>query len=236
MIEIEHLNKSFGNLNVLRDINLSFSAGNIISLIGPNGSGKTTMIKCLLGLVRPDQGDIRMNGEQILGSWHYRNYIGYMPQIGRYPDQMKIRQLFEMMKNLRGNPTDCDEELINAFGLNFQMEKRMSTLSGGTRQKVSAALAYLFHPQVLILDEPTAGLDPLASECLKKKIKKEQYNGKLTLITSHNMSEVEELADDVIYIVEGKIRFHKKVQQIHEETGESRLGSALAVLMEGGMA
>lgn len=233
MIRIENLSKSFGKLDVLKDVNLQFDSGEVICLIGPNGSGKTTLIKCLLGLVLPDTGKIYVKNESVLGTWSYRKYFGYMPQIGRFPEQMKVREVFQMMKDLRGSSSSTDDELVNLFSLEQIMEKRMGYLSGGTRQKVSAALAYLFSPKILILDEPTAGLDPVSSERLKSKVLKEKRQGKLTLITSHNMTEVEELADKVIFIVDGSIQFNKTVEEIRTETNENRMGKALALMMEG---
>ena len=110
-------------------------------------------------------------------------------------------------------------------------DKPMRTLSGGTRQKVSAALAFLFNPKVLVLDEPTAGLDPIAAEILKEKILKEKNKGKLILITSHIMSEVDEIADKVMYIFEGNIKFFKSVTEIKELSNEGKLGKAIAQLM-----
>ena len=205
MIQISELNKSFNKLHVLKNISVDFVSGEVVSVIGPNGSGKTTMIKCLLGMVIPDSGKLYFNGKNILGDWNYRKDIGYMPQIGRYPDNMKIGQIFEMMKDIREKNEGLDEELIDAYNLKSMFDKPMRTLSGGTRQKVSAALAFLFQPKVLVLDEPTAGLDPIAAEILKEKILKEKNNGKLILITSHIMSEVDEIADKVLYIFEGKI-------------------------------
>lgn len=237
MIEIRELKKSFGSLQVLRSLNLELQAGQIVCLIGPNGSGKTTLIKCLLGHVLPDSGSIRVAGEQLVaGSWSYRERIGYMPQIGRYPEQMRIRQVFSMMRDIRNVNTSSDEELYQRFGLEALQEKRMGNLSGGTRQKVSAALAFLFRPDLVVLDEPTAGLDPVSSELLKDKLRAERERGTLTLITSHNMSEVEELADRVVFLVEGNLRFSHTVSEIRELTGEQRLGKALALLMEGGRA
>lgn len=153
MIEIRELKKSFGSLQVLRSLNLELQAGQIVCLIGPNGSGKTTLIKCLLGHVLPDSGTIRVAGEQLVaGSWSYRERIGYMPQIGRYPEQMRIRQVFSMMRDIRNVNTSSDEELYQRFGLEALQEKRMGNLSGGTRQKVSAALAFLFRPDLVVLD------------------------------------------------------------------------------------
>ena len=106
---------------------------------------------------------------------------------------MTIGQVLDMMKDIRGNKVSLDEDLVNAFDLKSLMKKRMRTLSGGTRQKVSAALAFLFDPVVLILDEPTAGLDPVASEILKEKIITEKEKGKLIFITSHVLSELDDL-------------------------------------------
>ncbi len=114
--------------------------------------------------------DIKFKGEFISKTYEYRRHIGYMPQIGRYPDNMTIGQILEMIKEVRKSDKQLDEELLQQFKLKDLYNKRMSTLSGGTTQKVSATLAFLFNPDVLILDEPTAGLDPLASEILKEKI------------------------------------------------------------------
>jgi Cu-processing system ATP-binding protein len=169
MIKIENINKRFKKLHALNDISAQFDKGQVISLIGPNGSGKTTLIKSILGLVKPDSGKVFFNDEAITENVEYRKNIGYMPQIGRYPDNMKIGQLFEMIKNIRPEKK-WDEELYYRFKLDAILDKSMKALSGGTRQKVSAALAFLFDPDVLILDEPTAGLDPLSSEILKEKI------------------------------------------------------------------
>src|SRR6185369_11354963 len=171
MIKIENLKKKFGKLTVLDQINLTITTGGCIALIGPNASGKTTLIKSILGLVIPDEGTIYIDGKPIHREWKYRERIGYMPQIGRYPDNMTIRQLFRMLIDIRKTSwNECDTELIKQFEIEKIYLKRLGTLSGGTRQKISACLAFLFHPQLLILDEPTAGLDPVSTEFLKEKI------------------------------------------------------------------
>ena len=234
MIRIEHINKKFKKLIALDDINAQFDKGQVISLIGPNGSGKTTLIKSILGMVKADSGKIFFNNELINGDPSYRSQIGYMPQIGRYPDNMKVGQLFKMLKNIRNVSEDkVDEELIDKFGLKQIFDKSMRTLSGGTRQKVSAALAFLFNPDVLILDEPTAGLDPLSSEILKEKILKEKSKNKLILITSHILSDLDELTTHIMYLQEGKQEFFKEIDQLREETGELKLGKAIARIMKG---
>lgn len=232
MISVKQISKKFGKLEVLKDFNLEFEAGSSYALMGPNGSGKTTLIKTILGMVIPDRGEILVQGKSIKGSYKYRSNIGYMPQIGRYPGNIKIGQLFTMMQDIRPEVREYDMELVEAFGLDTMMDKAMHTLSGGTRQKVSAALAFMFCPDILILDEPTAGLDPMAVEVLKKKIKKERQKGKLILITSHILSELDELTNHAIYIFEGKVFFNDSVESLKEITGEKRFSTAIARLME----
>lgn len=232
IIEIRALKKSFGKLDVLKGVSCSFKPGRVVSILGPNASGKTTLIKSILGMVIPDSGEILFKGEQVINTFKYKQRIGYMSQISHYPDNMKIGQLFDMMKDVRNMHTGLDTELITTFKLESMFDKPMRTLSGGTRQKVSAALACMFNPDVLILDEPTAGLDPLAAEQLKEKIKIEKSKGKLILITSHIMSEVDEIADMVMYLFEGKVKFYKPLTELKTETGEEKLGKALTRLLE----
>jgi Cu-processing system ATP-binding protein len=232
MIRIERIKKRFKKLQVLDDVTSTFTNGQVISLIGPNGSGKTTLIKCILGMVKPDSGKIFFNDIVINGDFEYRQNIGYMPQIGRYPDNMKIGQLFKMLKHIRGRKDkDLDNDLVEKFNLSAIYDKPMRTLSGGTRQKVSACLAFLFNPDVLILDEPTAGLDPLSSEILKEKIIEEKNKNKLILITSHSLSDLDDLTTHVMYLQEGKMQFLKDLQTLQNETGEMRLGKSIARIM-----
>jgi Cu-processing system ATP-binding protein len=232
MIISSNVSKRFGKLTALDNVSLTCTKGECVALIGPNGSGKTTLIKTILGMVVCDSGFITFNGKNILHDWEYRAHIGYMPQIGRYPDNMSIGQVFDMMKDIRKkNEAILDEELIEQFGLNHILNKRMRTLSGGTRQKVSAALAFLFNPDVLILDEPTAGLDPVASEILKEKIMAQKRSGKLILITSHILSELDDLVTQVIFMQEGKLLFHKNIQDLRTDTGQEKLSKAIASVM-----
>src|ERR1035437_1638065 len=130
MITISNISKRFGKLNALDHLNLKFLSGECIALIGPNGSGKTTLIKSILGMVVPDDGFILFNNNKISNDWKYRSQIGYMPQIGRYPDNMTIGQVIGMMKDIRKSENNSfDEELIEKFDLNSIMNKRMRTLS-----------------------------------------------------------------------------------------------------------
>lgn len=233
MIEINNLNKRFGRLEVLKDINLSFNKGECIALIGPNGCGKTTLIKSILGMVVPDSGEIRVEGKLVTHDYQYRNQIGYMPQIGRYPENMTIGQVIEMIKDIRGNTLNLDDQLLQQFALENMFSKKMRTLSGGTTQKVSATLAFLFNPDILILDEPTAGLDPLASETLKEKILEERRNGKLILITSHLLSELDELVTQIVFMQDGNMRFHDTIDKLKAKTGEDKISKAIAHVLKG---
>ncbi|MBN7813516.1 ABC transporter ATP-binding protein [Algoriphagus sp. H41] len=232
MISVKTISKKFGRQEVLKDFTLSFEKGNSYAIMGPNGSGKTTLIKSILGMVLPDSGEILVKGRSIKGKEDYRKDVGYMPQIGRYPQNMKIGQLFSMMKDMRPEIREYDLDLVEAFELEKIKEKTMGTLSGGTTQKVSAALAFLFNPEVLVLDEPTAGLDPIAAEILKSKIRKEREAGKLILITSHILSDLEELTDQAIYIFEGEVFFNDSIESLKEMTSEEKFSPAIAKLMQ----
>ena len=232
MIEIKNIYKKFGKLEVLNNINLSFKKGECIALIGPNGCGKTTLIKSILGMVIPTKGDILFDQKSILKEFEYRENIGYMPKIGRYPDYMTVGQIIEMIKKIRNSEQVLDEDLIKSFELEKIVDKQMRTLSGGTTQKVSATLAFLFNPEVLILDEPTAGLDPLASEILKDKIIKEKEKGKLILITSHLLSELDDLITQIIYMQEGTVHFHQTIDDLLQSTNEQKISKAIAKILK----
>lgn len=231
MISIKQVNKTFGKLTVLKNVNLDLQVGKSYALVGPNGSGKTTLIKSILGLVIPSSGDILFDNTSTRNDWRYREKVGYMPQIGHYPENMTIGQIFDMMKNIRKNVNQFDEQLIEDFKLYKMYDKRMHTLSGGTRQKVSAALAFLFNPPALILDEPTAGLDPVSVELLKSKILADRAKGKLIIVSSHILSDLDELTTDLVYLFEGQVHFNNSISALKEETREQKLGKAVATMI-----
>jgi Cu-processing system ATP-binding protein len=232
MIELKNISKSFGKTIALNNVSLSLQAGKCIGLIGPNACGKTTMIKNILSMVVPTKGQILFDGKDIAGDVHYKTRIGYMPQIGRYPENMSIIQVINMIRDIRQYAGKEDDELFYAFGLDRISSKKMRTLSGGTTQKVSATLAFLFDPPVLILDEPTAGLDPLASDLLRDKIIAEREKGKLIIITSHLLSELDDLLTDIIFMQEASVLFYKPIQTLFDETGEIRVSKAISKLLK----
>jgi Cu-processing system ATP-binding protein len=232
MLAARNLSKSFGRIRALDDFSVTMERGQSVLLIGPNGSGKTTFIKCVLGLVLPDKGELTLDGASLFGAAAVRRNIGYMPQIGRFPDQLRVGQIFEMMREIRrGSHTRTDEDLVEAFGIHKISHKAARTLSGGTRQKVSACLAFLFDPDILILDEPTAGLDPMAAEILKEKVHAERARNKLILLTSHILSDLDEITSDVLYLIDGRLQFYRSIGGLISDHGGLKLGGVIAKIM-----
>ncbi len=228
----ENTGKKYGKLWALREFNARFEPGEAVSVIGPNGSGKTTLIKCLLGLVKPTTGSIQVNGQLVGGDPAYRHHVGHMPQISRFPNELKIGQLIDLMDDIRGSELERgDGPLVRELGVDRMMDKRLGTLSGGQRQKVSAVLAFRYAPSVLVLDEPTAGLDPLSSETVLAAVRTIKRTGTTVLITSHLMEEVEALADRVAYLQEGRLRFLLPPEELLSATGESHLSRAIPAMV-----
>lgn len=232
-IIFQGVGKRYGALWALRHVDCAFHAGEVVMLIGPNASGKTTLIKSLLGLVSPTEGRIMVNGEVIGSDPAYRRAIGYMPQISQFPATLTIGQLLEMMADIREiGKGDLEDSLVEELGLTAQLDKRLSTLSGGTKQKVSAVLALRTRPSVLVMDEPTAGLDPVSSKRVLQRAAAVRETGGTVLITSHLMEEVESLADRVAYLEDGTLKFLLPVQEILERTGAKRVSEALPRMLE----
>jgi Cu-processing system ATP-binding protein len=233
MIEIKNLTKKFNKFTALNQVNIRFNDGHSVALIGPNGCGKTTLIKCILGLNVVEDGDILVNNESVKEHYLYRKNIGYMPQIGRYPENMTISQTIQMIKDTRKvSENELDTELLEAFELESIFDKKMRTLSGGTTQKVSAVLAFLFNPGIIILDEPTAGLDPLASEILKNKIIKEKNKGKLIIITSHLLSELDDIVSEIVFMNEGKVIVHQSVEELMTERKTEKISESIISILK----
>jgi len=232
MIQIQGLSKTFDTQKVLDNVSVTIPSGQSVGIVGPNGSGKTTLIKHILGLVKPDEGTLVVNGAKLNGTWNYRSDIGYMPQMARYPENMSVEELVGFIKKIRGSEAPLEEQVIDMFSLGNEFKKPLRNLSGGTRQKVGALLAVMFDPSILILDEPTAGLDPKASYHFKRFLHAEKDKGKSILLTTHIMSEVEELADFIIFLVEGRVKFHGPMHELIELQKEQRLEGAVAKMLE----
>lgn len=231
MIEISGIRKNFGKLEVLKGFDFSLTAGKITAVLGPNGSGKTTLIKAILGLVVPSGGQIHFDGKSIFHQWKYRNEIGYLPQIARFPENLKVKELVSLIEDVRSQHGESGD-LIKRFGLENFMSKKLGQLSGGTRQKVNIVLTFMFDSPVYILDEPTSGLDPIALIRLKDLIAEKKQLGKTFLITTHIMSLVEELADELVFLLEGQIYFRGTYREMLEMEKEENLERAIANILE----
>lgn len=231
MIEISNLKKRFGKVEVLDSVNLSINEPGIIAILGPNGSGKTTLIKSVLGMVIPQEGQIKVNGLSVKGQWAYRSNISYLPQIAQFPDNLKVKELINMIKNLRSGASR-DESLIERFRLEPYMDKRLGNLSGGTKQKVNLVLAFMYDSPILILDEPTTGLDPVSLIKLKELIHQEKEAGKTILITTHIMDFVEAMADRIVFLLEGNIYFNGSVKELKKQSNQEDLEHAIAHILD----
>lgn len=230
MIQFKDLHKQFGKLVVLDGLNLDISKGGIFAILGPNGSGKTTLIKCLLGMVVPNKGDIVFEGKSVLKKWEYRNNLNYLPQIANFPPNLTVDELIKMVKNLRPKKSN-EQELIELFGLQEFLNKKLGNLSGGTKQKVNIVLTFMFDSDLIILDEPTTGLDPISLIHLKELINSEKEKGKTILITTHIMSFVNEVADEIVFLLDGNIYFKGSIEALKKQTNNDNLEHAIADLI-----
>ncbi|MDB4402587.1 ABC transporter ATP-binding protein [Algibacter sp.] len=230
MVIIENVHKKFGKNQVLSGVDLTISDVGIFAVLGPNGSGKTTLIKSILGMVIPNKGNITVLGENINQHSDYRHKIDYLPQIANFPSNLRVKELIKMIKDLR-KPTHEDERLIQLFKLEPFLDKKLGNLSGGTKQKVNLVLTFMFDSPLIILDEPTTGLDPISLIRLKGLIQAEKAKGKTILITSHIMSFVEEVSDEIVFILEGKIYFKGSISELKTKTNQQDFEHAIASIL-----
>jgi len=231
MIEIEGLNKHYGRNHILKDICLDIREPGIYAILGPNGSGKTTLLKSIIGLVKPEEGKVEVCGSSVYESHSYRSSISFLPQIARFPENLRIYELIRLIKDIRNEEAD-ETNLVELFNLEPEMKKRLRNLSGGTRQKVNMILGFLFDTPLIILDEPTVSLDPVALTKFKRLIARKKEQGKIILYTTHIMSLVEEFSDEIILLLDGKIIFNGGLAKIYEESGEKSIENAITKLVD----
>lgn len=231
MIKVAGVSKNYKQVRALSAVDLEFKQGCVTGLLGPNGCGKTTLIKSILGLVIPDVGSISVGGQCIQKNWSYRADIGYMPQNSQFPGNLKSFEVFNMVEDIQQKKAIYKEELIDLFDVRKQMKKPISQLSGGTRQKISAILAFMFDPKILILDEPTVGLDPVAVMRLKKLISSAAHNGKAVVLVTHMLAEIEQLVSEMYFMLDGKIKFSGPLVEIRNRAGGIALEEAVVKLM-----
>ncbi len=231
MVSIENLHKKFGKNQVLCGVNLDIAAGGIFAVLGPNGSGKTTWIKSILGMVIPNNGTIEVQNVNITKDSNYRQHIDYLPQIANFPSNLRVKELIKMIKDLR-RTTSEDSDLIELFQITPYLDKKLGNLSGGTKQKVNLVLTFMFDSPLIILDEPTTGLDPISLIRLKGLIQAKKASGKTILITSHIMSFVEEVSDEIVFLLEGKIYFKGSITELKTKTNQPDFEHAIASILK----
>jgi len=204
MVRIEHIHKSFGKQQVLRDIVLEIPEGQVIGLLGPNGAGKSTLMKILIGLWHADSGSVSVPER-----------IGYLPENNPLYEEMYVVEYLRFMAKLTGvrNPKESVQTLIERVGLSPERHKHIRELSKGYRQRVGLAQALLGNPQLLILDEPTTGLDPNQLVEIRSLIR-DLGKERTVILSTHIMQEVREMCDRVVILDHGQIKADKPIEEI----------------------
>lgn len=206
MILLQNLSKKYSKLHILRNINLEIPDNQIFALLGPNGSGKTTLLKCILGLVLPEKdSSLQIDGVEYWDKQSMDKNISYMPQVPLFPNNLKVKDIIQFLLKIGKREPIYLQELLDEMKVFEFYNKQFGKLSGGMKQKVNILQCFMYDTKLAIIDEPTASLDPVTSYFLKSYLKKRKNNGQTILLTSHIMSEVEELVDTIGILVEGKL-------------------------------
>lgn len=223
-LELKNVNKSFGETHILKDVSFKVQSGRAMGFLGRNGAGKTTTIRCIMKVFNPDNGDILMDGSH----FHPKDYpIGYLPEERGLYQKEKIMDQLIYLASLRGVPKAQAKENIlhwlKRVELDSYANKNLEVLSKGNQQKVQIIQCFIHNPEIIILDEPFSGLDPINSQVLKDMVRESIKEGKLVIFSSHQMSYVEEFCDDITLIDQGRIVLSDSLQKIKEEMGENKL-------------
>src|SRR5438034_2467841 len=219
VIVIEKLEKSYGKIRAVRGISMSVERGEIFGFLGPNGAGKTTTIRCMLDVIRPSRGTIRILGlDAQRDKLALHQYIGYLPGDVHLPGQMTGKQIINYFSRLQGSEPVLLKDLVERFDV--EMKRPLKGYSKGMRQKIGIVLAFMCDPQVLILDEPTSGLDPLLQKVFNEFLLEEQARGKTIFMSSHIMSEVEKVCQRVAVIRQGEIVTIEEVEKLRQKAGQ----------------
>ena len=219
VIEITQLRKTYGSIQAVKGISMSVEQGEIFGFLGPNGAGKTTTIRCMLDVIRPTAGSIRVLG---LDAQHdtmaLHQCIGYLPGDVRLPGDMTGRQVINYFSRLQGREPVLLAKLVQRFDV--ELKRPLRSYSKGMRQKIGVVLAFMCDPKVLILDEPTSGLDPLLQRTFNEFLLEEQARGKTIFMSSHIMSDVEKVCQRVAVIRQGELVTVEKVETLRQKAGQ----------------
>ncbi len=218
-IEIDQLKKYYGKIEAVKGISMSVERGEIFGFLGPNGAGKTTTIRCMLNLIYPTAGNIRILGmDAQRDSIKLHKHIGYLPGDVRLPGDMTGRQVIDYFSRLQGLEPVLLNPLVEMFDV--EMKRRIKGYSKGMRQKIGIVLAFMCDPDVLVLDEPTSGLDPLLQKTFNQFLLEEQARGKTIFMSSHIMSDVEKVCHRVAVIRSGELVTVETVEALREKAGQ----------------
>jgi ABC-2 type transport system ATP-binding protein len=218
MIDVSHISKSYGLVEALRGVSFNIAAGEIVGLLGPNGAGKTTAMKILTGYLQPDEGTVTVNGHDVLTQTReVQAQIGYLPETAPLYPELSVQGYLQMMAELRQIPEDERQsrlsDAVYATGLEEHLVRPIGQLSKGFRQRVGLAQAILHRPQLLILDEPTIGLDPTQVMEIRRLIRRLSESSTI-LFSTHILSEVEALCDRVIILINGEIKADARLSEL----------------------
>jgi ABC-type multidrug transport system ATPase subunit len=230
VIEVRGVSKRYGAVTAVRELSFHVARGETFALIGPNGAGKTTTLKMLLGLVRPDTGSIAIGPDRLPPtSPRARAQLGYVPQSVEFPPGRTVSEVLAFFSDLRGLPREAVRRALSRTGLEPLAARRASELSGGYTQRLSLAQALLGDPALLVLDEPTASLDPEATWEFRSLVQSLQKEGRTILLCSHLLAEVERVAHRVLILVDGRAEAVESLETLRKrqvELGRSTLEEA----------
>ncbi|MGA8440559.1 MAG: ABC transporter ATP-binding protein [Candidatus Sulfotelmatobacter sp.] len=224
---LEDVGKHYGEVCALRNVNFTVAAGQVVGLLGPNGAGKTTAVKLLLGLIQPNSGKTRVFGGDPTNPQN-RMRTGAMLQVGKVPETLRVREHIDLFSSYYANPMPL-AEVLAAAGLEKLRDRKFGDLSGGQRQRVLFALAICGNPDLLLLDEPTVGLDVEARRALWGEIRRLVDRGKTVLLTTHYLEEADALADRIAVINQGQIISEGTPAEIKSQTRGKRIHCVTAL-------
>lgn len=225
MLEVTSLKKAFGSLQAVDDVNFQIETGQIMGLIGQNGSGKTTTFRIILKLLTQDEGKVRWNGEPF--SKEFFNRVGYLPEERGLNQKMTVEHQILYFAQLRGKKKTEINPLIDQWLDEFQVvgtrKDKIKSLSKGNQQKIQLITTLIHEPDLIILDEPFSGLDPVNAELLENGIRAARNRGASIIFSSHNMNNVEELCDNLVMLKNGRQVLSGTIHEIRESFGRTRL-------------
>lgn len=217
-VEINNLTKEFGSITALDGVALTLEKGQIVGLLGPNGSGKTTLIKLMNGLLTPTAGTISINDHE--PGVETKKVVAYLPDRNALPDYMTTTQLVDLYQDFFTDFNRTKAETMIA-DLGIDMKQQMKKMSKGTKEKLQLCLVMAREAEVYLLDEPIGGVDPATRDYILRTIISNYNEDAVVIISTHLISDIESVLDDVIFLKDGKVVLHKSAEEIREETGES---------------